>query len=71
MRPSLPPLPRSLLQDLRGCNQLQSLTLACPSLRAIDATFCSSLGCVSAAACWAGHKLAGCNEDVLPVLWAG
>lgn len=38
-----PPSPAFHPQDLRGCNQLKSLALACPALRAIDATFCSTL----------------------------
>ena len=52
--------------DLRGCNELATLDLACPSLRKIDATFCRRLSddaVASIAACPALEELvlAVCN----------
>jgi len=43
--------------DLRGCGSLERLSLLCPRLEALDATFCGAL-------CDATLRdLAGCSED--------
>ncbi len=38
----LAPLPNLEVLDFRGCNQLRTLILDCPALRAVDASLCSS-----------------------------